>query len=166
MSEGPLEFHLVAGIRVTAIRAVGFLRGDRELTAWAGFEGLKPSRRKLILDSMGAWVEGSMDIGKRFHGWHSDSDPGVRECFVFKAKEGNLGHRLYGFLYHPVLKNPSFVVCALISYARKTAWESDRTELLHAVAWGKRAYVVALISAALARNEKESRRKTGGGGRA
>ena len=161
MGEGPLEFHLVAGIRVTAIRAVGFLKGDKGLTAWAGFESLKPNRRRLILDSMDAWVGGSIDIGKRFHGWHSDSDPRVRECFVFKAREGNVGHRLYGFLYHPVLKNPAFVVCGLVSYAIKTARESDRAELLHAVAWGKRAYVVNLISEALARNEKH---KTGGVG--
>lgn len=135
MPPNAITFRLVPEIRHTQYRAVGFLEGDEELNASGSFDALKQSRREFILNSMGEWIDGKHDITTRFHGWPNDSECWM--CFTFKAREGKVGHRFYGYLCNPKKNNPSFQLCALCVYARKTERETDRAELLRVKSWSQ-----------------------------
>lgn len=135
MSQNSISFRMVHGLRQSDWRLIGFLEGDNELNASTGFQNLKPNRRNFIRNSMDEWISGKTDIGTRFHGWASDDECWM--CFAFKAREGRVGHRLYGFLHNPLRTNPAFRVCVLCIYAKKTARETDRAELLRVKRWSE-----------------------------
>jgi len=142
-----IKFRLVKGVKRTASRAIGFLGGDDRLDASAEFGKLKESRRRLILDSMDAWTNGTPDISTRFHGWPNDDECWM--CYVFKAREGNVGHRFYGYLCNPLPDARGFRVCVICTHARKTERASDRAELLFVKSWSQSGEALAAIRAGL-----------------
>jgi hypothetical protein len=158
VSPEQIKFRLVNGVKRTASRAVGFLVGDDRLDASAEFGKLKESRKRFILDSMDAWVNGTPDISTRFHGWPNDGECWM--CYVFKAREGNVGHRFYGYLCNPLPDAKGFRVCALCTHARKTERTSDRTELLFVKGWSQSREALAAIRDGL-REETGAEAETG-----
>jgi hypothetical protein len=157
VSPKKITFRLVDGIKRTTRRAVGFLEGEEGLDASEGFEGLKESRQRLMLDSIDAWASGIPDISTRFHGW--PNDPECWMCYTFKARERKVGHRLYGYLCNPLPDNRAFRVCTLCIYARKTERDSDRTEMLYVKKWSQNAEALAAIQAGLSEGTKTETRK-------
>ena len=100
------------------------------------------------------WIDGGTH-DKYFHGW--PSQPRYKQCFVFKWKDGQACHRMYGFLFHPQAGNPAFQVCVLATHAIKLAWETDPRELEGAVKLWNDPLVIAAIMAAFS-DAKEGRK--------
>lgn len=120
---------LVDGVKPSSRRAIAFLScsGDSNIDAGVVFGGLKQKREREVRSRFDYWIDGSR-ADKWFHGWPNDAD--YKQCFVFKWKDKNQHHRLYGFLCNPQpITNPSFQLCVLVSHAMKTKWETDPHEL-------------------------------------
>jgi hypothetical protein len=94
---------------------------DKNIDAKPIFDRLKPKAVKQVRTGFDRWLEGRTNP-KRFHGWDEAKN---RDCFVFKWKEGSQGHRLYGFLYHPLPKYPDFQLCVLVLYATKNRQKTE-----------------------------------------
>src|SRR6266850_3069032 len=118
----------IEGLKESNRRSVMLLssKDDREVNAAKTFDGLGKKHERDVRSRFDSWIDG-MRNNRWFHGW--DVDP-YRECLVFKWKEKNVHHRLYGFLYHPLPKtNARFELCVLTNAASKTEYETDKAEL-------------------------------------
>jgi hypothetical protein len=136
----------VDGLKASTRRAVAFLSSaeDSELDAWDTFEKLSANRRREVYTRFDHWIDGGIR-DNYFHGWPNNSRH--KHCFTFKWKEKAQHHRLYGFLVHPLpLENPSFLVCVLVSHARKNEFETDGRELDRAISLRDDARVVEAIN--------------------
>lgn len=78
------------------------------------------------------WTNGHNNKPDWSHGWDENE---FKHCYVFKWKVKKVGHRLYGFLYHPKpLTDKRFQVCALAYHATKTEFSTDKSILRRAMA--------------------------------
>jgi hypothetical protein len=112
-------FSLVAGVKCTNRRAVGFLhKNDGEFDAMAKFVGLKSSKASFVRSIMDHWADGNDKPVWWFHGFNDEE---FKQCFVFKWDEGRVGQRLYGFKCHPKTKSAKeFLLCVLVFHDSKT----------------------------------------------
>lgn len=134
MSSAIITFRLVPQIRSNEHRAVGFLKGHRQLNAAAEFDALDEKLKNFIRVSMELWVDGMPQPTTRLHGFLSDTEYWM--CFVFKAKEKRQNHRFYGYLYNSLPNlNPRFQLCVLCIHAMKKENDTDRSELLRVKTW-------------------------------
>ncbi len=138
MSRDAITFRTLPDLRKSSRRAVGFLKGHRELNASDAFDGLGEDRRRYLQSSMDEWISGKDVPATRFHGWPNDAECSM--CFVFKARERRQNLRFYGYLCNPLPKtNPRFQLCVLCIHAVKKERESDRSELLRVGDWSRNA---------------------------
>ena len=129
MAAFPYTVRLVGGTKPSSRRAIAFLScsTDRDLDAAEVFGGLGQNREREVRSRFDYWIDGSR-ADRWFHGWPNHAD--YKQCFVFKWKDRNQHHRLYGFLCNPQPNtNPSFQLCVLVSHAKKNKWETDPNEL-------------------------------------
>jgi hypothetical protein len=104
-------------------RGLAFLicENDKKIDAKSVFDRLKLKADQQLRTGFDFWLTGKTNT-KRFHGWNEAEN---RDCFVFKWKEGSQGHRLYGFLCHPLLEYPNFQLCVLVLHATKNRRETE-----------------------------------------
>ena len=138
----------IGGLKKSEHRAVVLLSSedDHDVDALKTFNRLDVQRERELRSRFETWIDGVHHNNRWFHGFdHAD----YRECFVFKWKEKRLGHRLYGFLWHPCPRtNKRLQICVLTNHAEKTGWETDLRELDKAKALRADAYVRAAIAMA------------------
>src|SRR5262245_37913459 len=119
----------VAGTRQSDHRAIATLTvlNDMTIDSKVVLDLLPIKRRRELWDRFDYWIDGGYQ-DKYFHGW--PNDPSRKYCFVFKWRDKNQNHRMYGFLQNPTPKsNPRFQVCILVGHAVKTEWETDNAEI-------------------------------------
>jgi len=118
---------LVKDQQISARRGLAFLihEKDKSINAKGVFDILGAKAGQKVRTGFDHWLTGVTNK-KRFHGW---DEAEKRGCFVFKWKEGQQGHRFYGFLCHPLLKYPGFEFCVLVSHATKNRRDTDPREL-------------------------------------
>lgn len=109
-------------------RGLAFLvcANDKNINGKTFFERLKPKREREVRSRFDYWLEGGIN-NHYFHGWPNNSN--YKNCFVFKWKENRQNHRLYGSICNPILNDPGFQFCVLVSHATKNTWETDPNEL-------------------------------------
>jgi hypothetical protein len=112
---------------VNKYRGLAFLicENDKDVDAKSVFGNLKPKADRQVRTGFDTWLIDKPNK-KRFHGW---DDSKRHDCFVFKWKEGQQGHRLYGFLYNPLPKYPNFQLCVLVLHATKNRWKTEPRSL-------------------------------------
>lgn len=118
---------LISGHRIGQ-RGIAFLVcvTDKNINAKSIFQKLKPKQERELRTRFDYWLDGGVN-NKWFHGWPNNDR--YKDCFVFKWKESNRHHRLYGFLCNPLKDRPSFRLCILSGHAWKNTWETDLSEL-------------------------------------
>lgn len=97
---------------------------DKHINGKTVFEKLREKLKQDVHNRFDAWLAGMIN-DKWYHGWNEE---GVRNCFVFKWKENRQHPRLYGFLCHPKIDQPSFLMCVLASHTTKNEHEADKLE--------------------------------------
>lgn len=115
----------VPGLKRSDRRAIAFLTcdDDPDVDGMAAFQMLSKKRERELKTRFDYWIDGKRQ-DNYFHGW--PNEPDNKDCFVFKWKEKNIRHRLYGFLFNPKpTANPSFRVCVLVSHGTKAEWKTD-----------------------------------------
>ena len=111
-------FSLVAGVKITEHRGIGFLhKDDGEFNAITKFQGLKSNKARFVRSIMDHWVDGKDNPPWWFHGFNEEE---FKRCFVFKWDEKRVGQRLYGFKCHPKKSAKGFQLCVLVFYDFKT----------------------------------------------
>lgn len=119
MAPAPYVVVPVSGLRKSEMRAIAFLicNDGPDVNGVTAFQKLSKKREKELRTRFDYWIDGKRQ-DNYFHGW--PNEPNNKECFVFKWKEKNIKHRLYGFLFNPKpIHNPSFRVCVLVSHGTK-----------------------------------------------
>jgi hypothetical protein len=97
---------------------------NKHVIAKSVFEKLREKLKQDVHNRFDAWLAGKIN-DKWYHGWNEE---GFRSCFVFKWKDNRQHHRLYGFLCHPKIDQPSFLLCVLTSHTTKNEQEADKSE--------------------------------------
>jgi hypothetical protein len=110
-------------------RAVSFLEcpEGKDIDAKKVFDRLPQRKKQDVLNRFELWLdEGKCD--KYFHGW--PNNPQYKHCFVFKWRDAQGFHRLYGFLFNPRPEtDPGYRACVLASHAVKGDPNTDPSEL-------------------------------------
>lgn len=123
---------MVAGIAHSEKRAVAFLCGDPNLTAWTEFNRESSTALgKKFRHKMGLWIAFKNDTPGKFHRFKNDKEK-YRDCFTFEDLDAKV--RIYGFTCHP--KNDrSFELVLLISWVQKKTTHTDYAELDRVLIW-------------------------------
>lgn len=110
-------------------RALAFLEcpEDKGIDAKRVYARLPQKKRQDVLNRFELWLdEGTCN--KYFHGW--PNNPQYKHCFVFKWRDTQGHHRLYGFLFNPRPETDAgYRVCVLVSHAVKGDPNTDPAEL-------------------------------------
>lgn len=123
------EVVAIQGLRRSEHRGVVLLESDEDsrVDALGTFRELPAKTEREIRTRMDTWIEGAQHNNRWFHGFRH---PDFRDCFVFKWRQKNRNHRLYGFLINPCPSHrPRFRLCVLTNHAEKPQWETDTSEL-------------------------------------
>ena len=141
-----LEF--ISGLRMSDRRCVVLLAsdGDDEVDAAPVFHSLDEEQQRTLRYRFDQWID---NVQHNKHWSHGFDQEGYRECFVFKWKHKNMGHRLYGFLCHPLLRtNRRFYLCVLTNHDKKPLmqWETKIENLDTANRLRVTPHVLAAIS--------------------
>ena len=119
------EIELIDGQEITSRRGLVFLisEGDTFINAKSVFHELPKKKELEVRTRFDYWLDGGTN-DRWFHGW--PDIPDYKDCFVFKWKQKNQNHRLYGFLCNPSLKSPAFQLCVLVTDATKSTEKTDK----------------------------------------
>src|SRR5271170_130428 len=110
MPKGSCFIAKIAGLKISARRAVVFLVRNGEVNGKSIFDGLPANRDREVRNRFDHWIDGNNAPAKYFHGWDNAK---YDRCFCFKWKESGVHQRLYGFLCNPKRDNPRFQLCVL-----------------------------------------------------
>jgi len=127
LTVAPMPYRVVkiAGLQNSTRRAIALMDGD-SCEANAAFLGLSGNHERNVRSRFDAWIDGQRN-DNLFHGW--PNLPDYKECWSFRWRESKVRCRLYGFLCNPRKSDPSFRVCVLTGYDRKTTEATDFTIL-------------------------------------
>ncbi len=135
-------------------RALAFLEctDDKDIDAKKVFDRLGAKKKGDVLNRFEYWLdEGTCD--KYFHGW--PNSPKYKNCFVFKWRDTQGYHRLYGFLFNPRPEtDPGYKVCVLVSHAIKGTPNTDPSELDGANKLRESVEVIKVVKKAFPEHEK------------
>jgi len=113
-------------------RGLAFLvypKGSR-VTAGDSFDGLPQQIKRKLHTAMDYWLGGFDNRPTHHHGWDKSQFSGKYVMlWVFKCRDDQAGHRLYGFLQNPDPKRPRLRLCILVEYASKDQDETDEAIL-------------------------------------
>ena len=149
----PVIYELVSveQLRPSSRRGVVLLRsdGDADIDAAATFGGPSSKKQRELRDRFDTWIEHAPGQHNDlwFHGFTNTE--AYRDCFVFKWREKEAGHRLYGFICHPQPNtNKRFQLCVLTNHGEKprAKWQTDLSELDIANRTRANRHVLAVIS--------------------
>jgi hypothetical protein len=128
-----LIVELVPLVAHTDKRAVGFLRGHKDLTAATEYDNVTNTPLgKRLRHKMGLWIAFKPDTEGKFHRFKNE-EPQYRDCIVFIDLEEQV--RFYGFTCHPDSTNLRFELALLTDYAIKKTHLTDKTYLRRVVMW-------------------------------
>ncbi len=103
---------------------------DKRVTAKDGFIGLPDQIKKKLYTSMDYWLGGFDNKPSNHHGWNKSEYSGKYQMlWVFKCRDDQSGHRLYGFMQNPDPARPKLRLCVLVEYASKDQHQTDETIL-------------------------------------
>jgi hypothetical protein len=132
MSSLKLTVEMVAGVAHSEKRAVAFLRGHPDLTAWPEFLGKSSTPLgKRLKHRMGLWIAFQHDTPGKFHRFKNE-EVKYRDCFTFEDLDTQV--RMYGFTCHPK-EDKRFELVLLISWVQKKTRHTDYAELDRVLVW-------------------------------
>src|SRR5208337_3720192 len=103
---------------------------DKRVTAKDGFSGLPDQIKKKLHTSMDYWLGGFDNKPSHHHGWDKSEYSGKYVMlWVFKCRDDQAGHRLYGFMQNPDPTRPRLRLCVLVEYASKDQHQTDESIL-------------------------------------
>lgn len=103
---------------------------NKTVTAKDGFSRLPDQTRKKLHTSMDYWLAGFDNKPGHHHGWNKSEFSGkYQRLWVFKCRDDQAGHRLYGFMQNPDPRLPGLRLCVLVEYASKDQNETDASIL-------------------------------------
>jgi len=128
-----LSVEMVAGVAHSDKRAVAFLRGHANLTAWPEFDRESGTQLgKKLKHKMSLWIAFQPDTPGKFHRFKSDAQK-YRDCFTFEDLDAQV--RIYGFTCHPKTTDRRFELVLLISWVQKKTKHTDYAELDRVLIW-------------------------------
>ena len=132
MSSINLAVEMVAGVAHSEKRAIAFLRGHPDLTAWPEFDRVSTTPLgKKLKHRMGLWIAFKTDTPGKFHRFKNEAQK-YRDCFTFEDLDAQV--RIYGFTCHPK-KDQSFELVLLIRWVQKKRQHTDYAELDRVLIW-------------------------------
>jgi hypothetical protein len=103
---------------------------DRRVTAKDSFNELPRQIKKKLHTAMDYWLGGFDNKPAHHHGWDKSEYSGKYVMlWVFKCRDDQAGHRLYGFLQNPDPRRQRLRVCVLVEYSSKDRDETDEAIL-------------------------------------
>lgn len=138
----------IAGLKGSIKRSIVFLDGDG-CQAISELKGLTQNNERDVRNRFDYWVEGGKPHDNYFHGWPNLL--AYKDCIEFRWKEKKVRCRFYGFLCHPRKSDPSFHVCVLTGYDRKTTNDTDFTILDAAIRLKSHPDIKKLLEAEFSR---------------
>lgn len=103
---------------------------NKKVNAGVKYAGLKEKSRNDFLARITHWVDGGQPFPHYHHGWDSSQYGGrYTDCYVFKIKSKTYENRFYGFLCHPVIFKPDFVLCVLVIHTIKKQFATYEPDL-------------------------------------
>jgi hypothetical protein len=123
----PTNSYEIEVVRENQRRGVSFLIcSNPRVTAKGAFDGFSWEVERTFLTRFDAWIDW-IDHKKYYHGWDQSEFRGkYTTCFVFKAREKQYFHRLYGFLCNPRI---NYQLCVIITHILKTGWATNESDL-------------------------------------